>query len=69
MSSQNIKNTMMTPGWEEIKQKALNRIEIGVKAAMTTRDEAEVVKLHRAAWAAHDALIDFIQDLEDEQGV
>lgn len=62
--SSNIQATMMTPGWAEIVKKAQNRIQAAQLAAVSTRDEDEALKLHRAAWAAFDALQEFIEELE-----
>lgn len=62
-----IRNTMMTPGWKEIVQRAKQRIKENSLLVMATRDEAEALKWHRAAWGARDALQEFLQELEVEQ--
>ena len=69
MSSQNIKNTMMTPGWAEIVEAAKSRIKANGLAMMLTRTPAEAIAAHTAYWGAQDALQEFLQQLEDEQGV
>lgn len=65
--SENIRNTMQTPGWKEIVEKAAARIRRNMHAAMATRDEAEALKAHRAAWAAEDALQEFLYELEIQE--
>ena len=64
--SKAIELTMQTPGWAEIILLAKARIRRNMAAAMAVRDEAEALKWHRAAWAAEDALQEFIQELEAE---
>lgn len=62
----NIRNTMASPGWAEIVEKAKARIRKNMHAAMATRDTAEAMKYHQAAWAAEDALQEFLNELTDE---
>ena len=57
---------MLTPGWTEIVEKANERIRRNSLLVMATRDEDEAMKWHRAAWAAQDALQEFLQELQDE---
>jgi hypothetical protein len=57
---------MMTPGWDEIKAKADRRIKENGLALMLARDEAEAVKAHREYWAACNALVEFLNELEAE---
>ena len=64
--SKNIEATMLTPGWAEIVAKAKQRIQHNSLLVMATRDEAEALKWHRAAWGAQDALQEFLQELEAE---
>lgn len=58
---------MVTPGWAEIVQRARQRIKENSLLVMATRNEDEAIKWHRAAWAAQDALQEFLQELEAEQ--
>ena len=64
--SENIRNTMLTPGWTEIVEKAKRRIKENSLLVTATRDEAAALQWHRATWAAIDGLEEFLQELQDE---
>ena len=58
--------TMQTPGWTLIVNKAKARIEAAKVDALSNEDEARFVELYRKAHAAAGALWDFLQVLEVE---
>lgn len=53
------------PGWTVIVNRAQARIDAAKLAALANTDENEYVRLYRRAHAAHDALQEFVTELNE----
>ena len=61
---QDIQQTIATPGWEVIVKMAHDRVRAAKEAALLNNDETRFLELYRKAHAAHDALVEFIYQLD-----
>ena len=62
-----IAQTVQTPGWAIIKQRAFDRIQLTKQAALLCQNETELLQRYRIAWAAEHVLSEFLAEVVEEK--
>lgn len=64
--SKNIRDTVVTPGWLEIVERANQAVKAAHFEALNEQDPAKYPEKHQIAWGASRALNTFIEQIEAE---